>query len=87
VSPEAWGFFTSISLALIAMLSTQMRVLQKQRHAERLARRTVLNTIPISNGFVAEINRKLRYLQQTMDSHIDEHELYQYQPDSDRNHN
>lgn len=76
MSPPAWGFFTSISLALLGILGGQIRIMSKQRMAERIARRAVINTMPISNGFVKDLKRQLAYLQETMDNHIDRHDEY-----------
>jgi hypothetical protein len=62
LSPEAWTFFSTDSLALIALYRETRRNGKKSARASEKAEATARALAPVSNGFAAQVTRDLAEL-------------------------
>lgn len=79
MSPEAWAFFTAISVALIGVLGAQLKARSDVKKAMALSERTksaadkaaqsaqtaAANTTNVSNGFASSVLGKLARIEQS----------------------
>lgn len=69
MTPEAWGFFSANSLALIALLGQSIDTRKKAREVKDTLKErdekidtVIQNTIPISNGAIPGLVRDVAFI-------------------------